>query len=94
MLLCEVIKCICIDKELHVKLFFKGSPVPLPLQCFRHRRDCRLSVAYLKNFANTNSKKDWCILLVLSILRYYYNTLLYNHTEFCRKISLYRQYRY
>ena len=52
------------------------------------------SVAYLKSFANTNSRKDQCILLALSNSRYYCNTLLYCHTGFCRKISLYRQYRY
>ena len=34
-LLPEVTECIRIDKELHVKLFFKVSPVPLP-QWFRH----------------------------------------------------------
>ena len=35
----EVTECIRIDKEQHVKLFFKGLPVPLP-QWFRHGRDC------------------------------------------------------
>ena len=30
----EITECIKIDKELHVKLFFKGCPVPLP-QWFR-----------------------------------------------------------
>ena len=112
MLLPEVAECINIDKELHAKLFFKGSLVPLP-QCFRHGRDCRLthksmleiflltyyrklksSIAYLKNFANTNSRKDRCILLVLSDSRYYYDTRLYSRTGFCRKIPLYRQYGY
>ena len=29
MLLPEVTKCIRTDKELHLKLLFKGSPVPL-----------------------------------------------------------------
>ena len=81
MLLPEVTECIRTDKELDVKLLFKGSPVPLP-------------IAYLKNFANTNSRKDRCILLVLSDLHYYYDTLLYNNTGFCRQISFYRQYRY
>ena len=38
MLLPEVTECIRIDKELHVKLFLKGSPVPLP-QWFRHGWD-------------------------------------------------------
>ena len=42
MLLPEVTECIRIDKELHVKLSFKGSLVPLP-QWFRHGRDCCLT---------------------------------------------------
>ena len=41
-LLPEVTECIRTDKELDVKLLFKGSPVPLP-QWFRHGRDCRLT---------------------------------------------------
>ena len=36
--------------ELHVELFFKGSPVPWP-QWFRHGRDCRLThESMLENF--------------------------------------------
>ena len=38
----EVTECIKIDKELHVKLFFKDCPVPLP-QWFRQGTDCRLT---------------------------------------------------
>ena len=38
----EVSECIRIDKDLHVKLFYKGSPLPLP-QWFRHGRDCKLT---------------------------------------------------
>ena len=50
MLVPEVTECIRIDKELHVKLFFKGSPVPLP-QWFRHGRDCRVThESMLENF--------------------------------------------
>ena len=50
MLLPAVTKCICIDKDLHVKLFFKYSPVPLP-QWFRHGRDCSLTnKSVLENF--------------------------------------------
>ena len=103
-------RSIRVDKELHVRLFFKASPVPLP-QWFRYGRDCRLihksmlenfpaycrkmksSIVYLKNFANSRLRKDRCIQLVLSD-SCYYDTLLYGHTGFCRKISFYRQYRY
>ena len=46
----EVTECIRIDQELHVKLFFKGAPVPLP-QWFRQGRDCRLiRKSMLENF--------------------------------------------
>ena len=31
-----------VDRDLHVKLCYKGSPLPLP-QWFRHGRDCRLT---------------------------------------------------
>lgn len=37
----EVTEVIRIDVEMHVKLFFKNSPLPLPLW-FRHGRDCTL----------------------------------------------------
>ena len=40
--LSEVTECTKIDKELHMKLFFKGCPVPLP-QRFRQGTDCRLT---------------------------------------------------
>ena len=50
MLVTEVTECIRKDKELHVKLFFKGSPLPLP-QWFRHGRDCCLThKSMLENF--------------------------------------------
>ena len=46
----EVTECIKIDKELHVKLFFKGCPVPLP-QWFHQGIDCRLTrKSMLENF--------------------------------------------
>ena len=31
-----------VDRDLHVKLCYKGSPLPLP-KWFRHGRDCRLT---------------------------------------------------
>ena len=50
MLVPEVTECIRVDKELHVKLFFKGSPLPLP-HWFRHGRDRRLThKIMLENF--------------------------------------------
>ena len=42
----EVTECINTDKELHVTLFFKDSPVPLP-KCFHQGTDsCRTRKAY------------------------------------------------
>ena len=50
MLVPEVTKCIRINKVLHVKLFFKDSPVPLP-QWFQHGPDCCLPhKSMLENF--------------------------------------------
>ena len=58
----EVTECIKIDKELHVKLFFKGCPVLLP-QWFRQGTDCRLTrksmlenfPVYLRTYADNHS---------------------------------------
>ena len=48
----EVKECIRIDDELHVKLFYKGSPVPLP-EWFRKGRDCKLTrKSMLQNLPN------------------------------------------
>ena len=48
----EVTECIRIDNDLHVKLFYKGSPVPLP-EWFRKGRDCKLSrKSMLQNLPN------------------------------------------
>ena len=41
-----------VDRDLHVTLFYKGSPLPLP-QWFRHGRDCRLTrKRMMQNFPN------------------------------------------
>ena len=46
----EVTACMRVDRNLHVKLFYKGSPLPLP-QWFRHGRDCRLTrKSMMQNF--------------------------------------------
>ena len=46
----QVTECIRIDNKLHVKLYFKGSPIPLP-KWFRHGHDCQLSrKIMLENF--------------------------------------------
>ena len=38
----EVTDCVRVKQNLHVKLFYKGSPLPLP-QRFHHGRACRLT---------------------------------------------------
>ena len=79
--------CIRIDSELHVQLFFKGAPVPLP-QLFRHERDCRLSrKSMLENFpANLQSRKElyssvFGELHSANIVRYYLDIHQYSHTK-------------
>ena len=48
----EVTDCVRVNRDLHVKLFYKGSPLPLP-QWFRHGRDCRLTrESMMQNFPN------------------------------------------
>ena len=50
LLIPQVTGCIRIDDKLHVKLYFKGCPVPLP-KWFRHGHDCHLSrKSMLENF--------------------------------------------
>ena len=38
----EVTDCVRVDRDLHVKLFYMGSPLPLP-KWFHLGRDCRLT---------------------------------------------------
>ena len=46
----EVTDCVRVNRDLHVMLFYKGSPLPSP-QWFRHRRDCRLTrTSTMQNF--------------------------------------------
>ena len=48
----EVTSCIRVDNDLHVKLFYKGAPVPLP-EWFRKGRDCKLTRrSMLQNLPN------------------------------------------
>ena len=53
----EVIESIVIDTNLHVKLFYKGSPIPLP-EWFRQGYFCKLSsIRMLENFPSyTNNR--------------------------------------
>ena len=43
----EVTDYVRVDRDLNVKLFYKGSPLPLP-QWFHHGRDCHLTRKSIK----------------------------------------------
>ena len=48
----QVTDCARVDQDLHVKLFYKGSPLPLP-QWFCQGRDCCLTrKSIMQNFSN------------------------------------------
>ena len=48
----EVTECVRVDRDLHVKLFYKGSPLPLP-QWFRQGKNCCLTrKSMMQNFPN------------------------------------------
>ena len=50
LLIPQLTECIRIDNKLHIKLYFKGSPVPLP-KWFCNGHDCHLSrKSMLENF--------------------------------------------
>ena len=53
----QVGESIIIDTELHVKLFYKGSPIPLP-NWFRQRHSCKLySLSTLHNLPSYNNNR-------------------------------------
>ena len=91
----EVKGCIRVDRDLHVKLFFKGSPLPLP-QWFRYGRDCRLTrKSMLENFPTyIKSKGAQCSSLFeeLRQLRFkkkpIYSADIIRHSLFLRYTSL------
>ena len=54
----QVIECIRIDDKLHIKLCYKGSPVPLP-KWFRHDHDGHLSrKSMLENFESVKDTRE------------------------------------
>ena len=52
----EVTYCIKIDEELHVKLFYKGSPLPLPAWFCRGRNAKFTCKSMLQNFIPSMKK--------------------------------------
>ena len=69
----EVTDCVRVDRDLHVKLFYKGSPLPLP-QWFRHGRDCRLTrksmMQNLPNYIRLEGEQTFSILEELKELKF------------------------
>ena len=69
----EVMECIRVDRDLHVKLFYKGSPLPLPTW-FRHGTNCQLTrKSALNNFPNyirSEGEKSSSIFEELNKLRF------------------------
>ena len=67
----EITDFIRVDKNLHVKLFYKGSPLPLP-QWFRHGRNCYLSrKSMMENFPVYFQSQDETFSSVFDELREY-----------------------
>ena len=69
----EVTACMRVDRDLHVKLFYKGSPLPLPRR-FRHGRDGRLTrKSMMQNFPSyikSEGEQTFSILEELKDLKY------------------------
>ena len=53
----EITEIIKIDKELHVKLFYKGAPVPLPTR-FYNGWSCKISVKVRSKVFLNNIKSE------------------------------------
>ena len=78
----EVTDCVQVHRDLHVKLFYKGSPLPLP-QWFHHGRDCRLTrrsmMQNLPNYIKLEGEQTFNILEELKKLKFI-------KKEYCRPI--------
>ena len=57
----EVTDYVQVDRDLHVKLFYKSLPVPLP-QWFRQGRDCRLMMENFPNYIKLEGEQTFSIL--------------------------------
>ena len=86
----EVTDCVRVDQDVHVKLFYKGSPLR---QWFHHGRDCRLTrksiiqnfPTYIKLEGEGRSQRDSRKKEHRSILfdiHFFYVTILYKHTDY------------
>ena len=67
----KVTDCVRVNQDLHVKLFYKGSPLP---QRFRHGRDCRLTrksmMQNLPNYIRLEGEQTFSILEELKELKF------------------------
>lgn len=85
----KLIKCVCVDTELHIKLLYKGSPLTYHFDFIMvrivvlHARVCWKTFLFTYNY-----KLNSCCLVEelreynLKI-HYFESTLLRLHTEFC-----------
>ena len=69
----EVTDCVQVKQNLHVKLLYKGSPLPLPWW-FRHGRDCDLTrksmMQNLPNYVRLEVEQTFNILEELKELKF------------------------
>ena len=86
----EVTDCVRVDRDLKVKLLYKGSPLPLP-QWFHHGRDCHLTKkSKIQNFLNYirlegeqtfNILEEYYCTMLFDIHFFFYVIILYKHTD-------------
>ena len=103
----EVTDCIRVDDKLHVKLFLRGSPVPLP-QWFRYGHNCKLTskgmleniLSYLKSKTENFSifdelrKKQFKKNQAYSSMHYCFVIHHCNHASYCLTSFHYLPYLY
>ena len=69
----EVTDCVRLDRDLHIKLFYKGSPLPLR-QWFHYGRDCHLTrksmMQNLSNYIKLEGEQTFSILEELKELKF------------------------
>ena len=69
----EVTDCVRVDRDLHVKLFYKSSPLPLP-QWFRNGRDCRLTrkdmMQNFQSYIKSEGEQTFNVLEELKVLKF------------------------
>ena len=95
----EVTDCVPVKQNLHVKLFYKGSPLPLS-QWFHHGRDCRLTrksmMQNLPNYIKLEGEQKFNILEEFKELKFKKkrifssNVIRYSFLLRCTSLQTYR----